>query len=64
LYRANIAFKGLYLPAGENDVVLEFPAPWLGWLYPAMIAAACGLFAYIVILSLRPALEKSRWGKR
>jgi hypothetical protein len=65
LYRANIAFKGLYLPAGENDVVLEFPDPWLRWLYPAMIAVACGLFAYIVILSAckGPALAVSRWGK-
>ena len=66
LYRANIAFKGVYLPAGENDVVLEFPAPWIGWLYPAMIVLACGLFAYIVILSVRrgPALAVSGWGKR
>jgi hypothetical protein len=63
LYRANIAFKGLYLPAGENDVVLEFPDPWLGWLYPAMIAMACGLFAFIVILSVRPSLATYRWGK-
>jgi hypothetical protein len=51
LYRANFAFKGLYLPAGENDIVFSFPGPWLAWLFPGMILLSLGMFAYIAFLS-------------
>jgi hypothetical protein len=53
VYRANIAFKGVVVPAGENVIVLRY-APLGGQLfYFFVLIVHIGLLCYLVFLFLR-----------
>ncbi len=37
LYRANVAFKGIWVPAGKHDVEFVFVSGWRYWMEPALV---------------------------
>lgn len=45
LYRANMAFKGVWLPAGKNIVEFRYGPVWLPWFYT-------GIVVYFLLFSL------------
>lgn len=53
LYRANIAFKGVWVPAGPATVHFIYGEPWQHVLNPALVAAFALLLAAIILLRLR-----------
>jgi hypothetical protein len=58
LQRANVAFKGLWLPPGKNDVVLRYH-PWGGQgLYFGMIGLFMGMWIWLLWL-----IPQTRWEK-
>ncbi|MBF0504942.1 MAG: hypothetical protein HQL14_07565 [Candidatus Omnitrophica bacterium] len=50
LYRANVAFKGLWVPAGESDVLLRFSHPLRYAGHFMLIAIFWGTFVYLLVL--------------
>jgi len=50
LYRANLAFKGLVLPAGKNAVELAFRPAIGGAVYVLTLMVFMGTFVYLVYL--------------
>lgn len=49
LLRSNLAFKGVWLPAGANDVVFEFQPLGGNWLGFIMLGYSFGLFAVCLV---------------
>jgi hypothetical protein len=47
LYRANVMFRAVPVPAGESIVVLEYAPDWLGWVFGAGGAAWVGLTIWL-----------------
>jgi len=50
LFRANVAFKGLWIPAGESSVLLRFSTPKRYALHFGLIFLFMGTFLYSLIL--------------
>ena len=59
LLRANVAFKGLWVPAGESKVLLRFSSPKRYLFHFALIALFIGAFVYFLILIFK---ERKRTG--
>ncbi len=53
LYRANFAFKGLWLPAGHNTVELRYGPAWLPWVYISVIVYFLIFSAAVVAIFIR-----------
>lgn len=53
VYRANIAFKGVFLPAGLNEVVLRFHPPGGGSPYAILLIFYWGLFFATIVMIYR-----------
>ena len=52
IYRANLLFRAIPVPAGESAISLRFePAPWRAALY---IGVALWIIAFMILLRLRP----------
>jgi len=57
LYRANYAFKGVWLPKGENIVLFRF-IPWSGeWLYFSLFFFFLAFFAFTVFQLCRGGIK-------
>jgi hypothetical protein len=52
IVRANVAFKGVWLPAGENTIEFRFGPPWRYWMNFALMILFAGVFVYLCILGL------------
>ena len=50
LLRANVSFKGLWVPSGESIIVLRFSNPLRYMLHFALIALFAGTFLYLLVL--------------
>jgi len=48
LYRANMAFKGVWLPAGHNEVDFKFSIPGQKEVYLSSLILDCLLFVYLI----------------
>lgn len=58
LYRANIAFKGVFLPSGENEIFFRFGSAKEYWIKYGLLLVFSGVLVFIFILWLRePASE-------
>ncbi|MDE2027917.1 MAG: hypothetical protein KGK03_05545 [Candidatus Omnitrophica bacterium] len=53
LYRANVAFKGLWLPAGQSDILLRFADPWNYVFRWALIVIFAAVFLSLLALLTR-----------
>ncbi|MCA9398263.1 MAG: hypothetical protein KC618_00830 [Candidatus Omnitrophica bacterium] len=53
IYRANLAFKGVWLPAGEHIVRFHYGKRWQYLLKVIVLAAFTGLFMYLIYLQIR-----------
>ncbi|MBF0522995.1 MAG: YfhO family protein [Candidatus Omnitrophica bacterium] len=53
LYRANVAFKGVYLPAGEQVVRIQYKPTWLHYFYWFLMAFVALFFIYFLIILLK-----------
>jgi hypothetical protein len=53
LLRANISFKGLWIPLGESIIVLRFSNPLTYGLHIALLALFVGTFLYLLLLLRR-----------
>lgn len=55
IYRANVMFRAVPLPAGESEIILTYSPDWLGWVF---IAGGLGwlgvLGAALILLRRRP----------
>lgn len=61
LFRANLAFKGLFLPAGENVVEMRYGQAWKRWLNFFLIGFFWMVFLSLICLSiLENAHEQNR----
>src|SRR3989338_5230860 len=54
LVRANVAFKGMWVPAGENVVLLRFGKASLYVFNIFLLMLFGGIFLYLVFVGLRP----------
>jgi len=52
LFRANVAFKGVWVPPGENIVHFKFGARWYYFLNFFVLIMFYGFFAYIIWLNV------------
>jgi hypothetical protein len=50
LFRANISFKGLWVPPGESSIVLRFSNPKRYMFHIGMIALFAAVFLYLLVL--------------
>jgi hypothetical protein len=50
LLRANVSFKGLWVPSGDSDVVLRFSDPTRYMLHIALIILFSGTLVYLLVL--------------
>jgi len=50
LFRANVSFKGLWVPSGESSIVLRFASPQRYLLHFALTAFFAGIFLYLLML--------------
>jgi hypothetical protein len=50
IFRANVSFKGLWVPAGDSDILLRFSTPKTYALHFALIAFFAGTFSYLLML--------------
>ena len=53
IFRANYAFKGIWLPAGENVVVFRYGSAWLYLFTCFMFALYALVFVYLLVLGVR-----------
>jgi hypothetical protein len=53
IWRANVAFKGLWVPQGEHQIHLYFGRPWQYHLEGALGAVFGCLFVYLAVLFWR-----------
>ena len=60
LLRANVAFKGLWVPPGDSQIVLRFSDPKRYMLHFIFIAFFTGAFVYLLVL-LRAAKERGTY---
>jgi len=58
LWRANFAFKGLWVPAGENVVTLSFGSRWRYFLGFLLIGIFQIVFFFLVILGVKPYMNR------
>ncbi len=57
LLRANVAFKGLWIPAGESIVELHFLTGWRHCMHFLLIALFFVVFIYLIVLSRKERLK-------
>jgi len=50
LLRANVSFKGLWVPAGDSQLVLRFSKPWVYAAHIALMVLFAGIFLYLLVL--------------
>jgi len=50
LLRANVSFKGLWIPSGDSTIVLRFLNPMRYVLHWALIILFLGAFLYLLVL--------------
>lgn len=50
LFRANVAFKGLWVPSGDSRVIIRFSNPLRYFFHYVMIALFAGVFIYFLLL--------------
>jgi uncharacterized membrane protein YfhO len=50
LLRANVSFKGLWVPSGDSTIVLRFSTPTRYMLHFALIILFAGTFLYLLVL--------------
>ncbi len=50
LYRANVAFKGLWIPAGEHIVDFRFGSPWFYGLHIVLLGIFMAVFTFLIFL--------------
>ena len=53
IFQANYAFKGIWLPAGENVVVFRYGPPVLYIFTCFMFALYAAVLAYLIVLGVR-----------
>ncbi len=53
IYKSNLAFKGIWVPAGENTIVFSFGAMWRKCFDVFMIGLFYGTFVYLIYLFRR-----------
>ena len=53
LFRANVAFKGLWIPSGDSNVVLRFSTPKRYFFHLSLIILFAGTFLYFLMLLRR-----------
>jgi hypothetical protein len=51
--RANVAFKGLWVPAGDSEIVVRFSSPWHYFLHVTLIGLFAGTFLSLLMLLRR-----------
>jgi len=54
LLRANVAFKGLWVPCGDSKIVLRFSNPRCYLFHFVLIAFFAGIFLYLLVLLRKP----------
>lgn len=59
IYRANGAFKGVWLPAGPNEVVFKYGALWQYGLYGTLLVLFPLTLGYLVWLTIKSAKAMS-----
>jgi uncharacterized membrane protein YfhO len=59
LLRSNVAFKGLWIPAGDSIVVLRFSHPLCYVWHYLLIAVFWGTFLYFLVLMKKAKQTKS-----
>ncbi len=57
LVRANIGFKGLWIPAGENMVYLRYGTRFVYYLNWSLMGLFYGLFGYLILLTVKGRIE-------
>ena len=50
LLRANVAFKGLWVPSGDSTILLRFATPRRYLFHFCFIALFAGVFIYLLLL--------------
>jgi len=60
VYRANIAFKGIFLPKGFNEVVLRYSPLGGGSTYFFILMIFSGMFLWLIILFVQELLKETQ----
>ena len=64
LYRANVAFKGLWVPSGEAEIYFRFGAPWQYALKYFLFMVFNGTFGFFIFLWIKDSICNKRMGCR
>jgi len=53
LFRANVSFKGVWVPSGDSSVVLRFSTPDKYIFHLGLLGLFAGLFIYLIVLIIK-----------